>query len=186
MTIIELAGGGLDHFVRFAVLLLEAAGTLTILGGALLAVARFAARRGDQPPGRQDVDSPYGTLRAELGRSILLGLEFMVAGDILKSLVISPTLDDLLVLGGLIMVRTFLSVSLSVEIAGHWPWQETRLRQLRTTDLADTRKVTGSPCPSHRTDFAPTATDAAAETSQSGAARTKSSHASVQEEGQNQ
>ncbi len=69
----------------------------------------------------------YQPVRAVLGRSILLGLEFLVAGDILKSLVINPSLDDLLVLAGLILVRTFLSVSLGVEINGHWPWQETAM-----------------------------------------------------------
>ncbi|WP_245988113.1 DUF1622 domain-containing protein [Sphingobium fluviale] len=73
------------------------------------------------------IQAAYQPVRAVLGRSILLGLEFLVAGDILKSLVINPSLDDLLVLAGLILVRTFLSVSLGVEINGHWPWQETAI-----------------------------------------------------------
>ncbi|OYW84986.1 MAG: hypothetical protein B7Z20_09905 [Sphingobium sp. 32-64-5] len=54
-------------------------------------------------------------------------LEFLVAGDIVKSLVINPTLDDLIVLAGLVLVRTFLSISLGVEINGHWPWEDTRM-----------------------------------------------------------
>jgi uncharacterized membrane protein len=70
--------------------------------------------------------------RANLGRSILLGLELLVAGDILKSLVIEPSLDDLFVLAGLILIRTFLSISLGVEINGHWPWEETRLARRRS------------------------------------------------------
>ena len=112
---------GLGHFVRMVVLLLEATGTATILIGAALAVMRFGRRSvaGDE--------EAYRCFRAELGRSILLGLEFLVAADILKSLVIDPKIGDLVVLAGLIGVRTFLSVSLGVEINGHWPWQETRL-----------------------------------------------------------
>ena len=112
---------GLGQFVRMVVFLLEATGTATILIGAALAVLRFGRRSmaGDE--------AAYRSFRAELGRSILLGLEFLVAADILKSLVIDPRIGDLIVLAGLIGVRTFLSVSLGVEINGHWPWQETRL-----------------------------------------------------------
>jgi uncharacterized membrane protein len=78
------------------------------------------ARSGDQT-------EAYSAFRSALGRSILLGLEFLVAGDIVKSLVINPTLDDLIVLAGLVFVRTFLSISLGVEINGHWPWEDTRM-----------------------------------------------------------
>lgn len=124
MMSIDSATTFMVDFVRLAVLGLELAGAVTILLGALIATAALAysylRRRG------QDVLQTY---RANLGRSILLGLEFLVAGDILKSLVIDPTLDDLLVLAGLILVRTFLSIALGVEINGHWPWQDTRLKR---------------------------------------------------------
>ncbi|MBS88185.1 hypothetical protein CA262_06125 [Sphingobium sp. GW456-12-10-14-TSB1] len=112
----------LNAFFRLAVIGLELAGTLTILVGAALATWLFAkrARAGD---GTQ----AYSAFRSALGRSILLGLEFLVAGDIVKSLVINPTLEDLIVLAGLVLVRTFLSISLGVEINGHWPWEETRM-----------------------------------------------------------
>jgi uncharacterized membrane protein len=120
----DAAGALMGAFVRIAVLALELAGTVTIVLGAVIATVILVRRyaRGDGG----DVLQSY---RASLGRSILLGLEFLVAGDILKSLVIDPTLDDLLVLAGLILVRTFLSVSLGVEINGHWPWEETRLKR---------------------------------------------------------
>lgn len=112
----------LSAFFRLAVIVLELAGTLTILVGAALATALFTrrARAGDRT-------EAYSAFRSALGRSILLGLEFLVAGDIVKSLVINPTLDDLIVLTGLVLVRTFLSISLGVEINGHWPWEETRM-----------------------------------------------------------
>ena len=112
----------LDGFFRLAVVILELAGTLTILTGATLATILFANRAL-----RSDRTAAYGSFRSALGRSILLGLEFLVAGDIVKSLVINPTLDDLIVLAGLVLVRTFLSISLGVEINGHWPWEDTRM-----------------------------------------------------------
>ncbi|HWK39538.1 MAG TPA: DUF1622 domain-containing protein [Hyphomicrobium sp.] len=71
----------------------------------------------------------YRDYRANLGRGILIGLEILIAADILKSVVVDPTLDSILVLGGIVIIRTFLSISLDVEINGHWPWQTTRLAQ---------------------------------------------------------
>lgn len=127
---IDTASTFMVDFVRLAVLALELAGAVTILLGALVATAALArsywVNRGEE------ILQAY---RANLGRSILLGLEFLVAGDILKSLVIDPTLDDLVVLAGLILVRTFLSIALGVEINGHWPWQETRLKRERDASL---------------------------------------------------
>lgn len=65
----------------------------------------------------------YGDLRAGMGRAILLGLELMVAGDIINTVAIEPTLDSVVVLGVIVAIRTFLSLSLEVEISGRWPWQ---------------------------------------------------------------
>lgn len=124
MITIDAASSDISGFVRLAVLLLEVAGTLAILGGAVISTIAFVRRT--WAAGFELAYRPY---RADLGRSILIGLELLVAGDILKTLVIAPTLDDLLVLAGLILVRTFLSVSLGVEINGHWPWQETKLER---------------------------------------------------------
>ena len=84
-----------------------------------------------------DRTEAYSTFRSALGRSILLGLEFLVAGDIVKSLVINPTLDDLIVPAGLVLVRTFLSISLGVEINGHWPWEETRMAREKARAASD-------------------------------------------------
>ena len=60
--------------------------------------------------------------RTDLGRAILLGLEFLVAADIVHTVAIDPTLDSLAVLAGIVLIRTFLSFSLEVEIEGRWPW----------------------------------------------------------------
>lgn len=68
-------------------------------------------------------DDRYRTFRASLGRSILLGLEFLVAADIVRTVTIDLTLDGLGVLAVLVLIRTFLSLALETEIEGHWPWQ---------------------------------------------------------------
>ena len=77
----------------------------------------------------------YRAYRANLGRGILLGLEILIAGDIIKSVVLDPTVESMLVLGGIVLIRTFLSLSLDVEINGHWPWQTTRLSQQQSEPL---------------------------------------------------
>ena len=65
----------------------------------------------------------YVTYRHIVGRAILLGLEFLVGGDIIRTVAVSPTLMSVTVLGGIVIIRTFLSMSLQLEIDGRWPWQ---------------------------------------------------------------
>ena len=65
----------------------------------------------------------YSRLRTFLGRSLLLGLEFLVAGDIIKTVAIEPTFDSVIVRAFIVLVRTVLSLSIDVEIDGSWPWQ---------------------------------------------------------------
>ena len=64
----------------------------------------------------------FNLYRSNVGRTILLGLEFLVAADIINTVAIEPTLQSLLILGGIVLIRTFLSFSLEVEIEGRWPW----------------------------------------------------------------
>jgi uncharacterized membrane protein len=66
----------------------------------------------------------YRGYRRFLGRSILLGLELLVAADIIRTVAITPTLDSVAVLGAIVLIRTFLSLSLELEISGRWPWQK--------------------------------------------------------------
>ncbi|HEX8374326.1 MAG TPA: DUF1622 domain-containing protein, partial [Geminicoccaceae bacterium] len=68
----------------------------------------------------------YRGYRANLGRGILLGLELLVAADIIGTVAATPTLQNLAVLGLIVLIRTFLSFSLEVEIEGRWPWQAAR------------------------------------------------------------
>ncbi len=62
--------------------------------------------------------------RRNLGRSILLGLEFLVAADIIKTVAVTPTFTSVGVLAIIVLIRTFLSWSLQLEIEGRWPWQK--------------------------------------------------------------
>jgi uncharacterized membrane protein len=85
------------------------------LGLRLLGVRRAA--EGDEA--REHIPA----FRKALGRSILVSLELLVAADIIRTVAIEPTLQNVLVLGLIVLIRTFLSMSLEVEIDGKWPWQ---------------------------------------------------------------
>jgi uncharacterized membrane protein len=87
---------------------------------------------------RHDAAGAYVRWRSMFGRSVLLGLEVLVAGDIIRTVAIDPTIDNLLVLGLLVLIRTFLSWSLEVEIDGRWPWQAASARKAGAID-AQTR-----------------------------------------------
>lgn len=107
-----------EYFARF----MEFAGVGVILLGTLAASAMFiwkAVRRGD-------FDSAYAAYRRNLGRAILLGLEFLVGADIIGTVAIEPSYRNLGILALIVAVRTFLSFSLEVEIEGRWPWQRRR------------------------------------------------------------
>jgi uncharacterized membrane protein len=76
-----------------------------------------------------DRDQAIAAFRSNLGRAILLGLEFLVAADIINTVAVTPTLLSVAVLAGIVIIRTFLSFSLEVEIEGRWPWQRKRGQQ---------------------------------------------------------
>ncbi|MFZ9932494.1 MAG: DUF1622 domain-containing protein [Chthoniobacterales bacterium] len=95
----------------------DAAGVGVIVLGILAATVR--ALLASPPPGLDR----YMAYRQNLGRAILLGLELLVAGDIIKTVAVAPTLQNMAVLGAIVVIRTFLSFSLELEINGRWPWQ---------------------------------------------------------------
>ena len=106
----------------------ELSGIAVIIVGTLFAMAKFLAnalglRRTEEIAGQRDLVSAF---RKTLGRSILTGLELLVAADIIRTVAVEPTLQSVLVLGLIVAIRTFLSFSLEVEIEGHWPWQKVR------------------------------------------------------------
>jgi uncharacterized membrane protein len=69
------------------------------------------------------MEEAFRIVRTVFGRSILLGLEFLVAADIIRTVAVQPSLENVAVLGLIVLIRTFLSFSLEVEIDGRWPWQ---------------------------------------------------------------
>jgi uncharacterized membrane protein len=87
--------------------------------------SEFKQWRGKVPPGNS-LAHPYEYYRASLGRSILIGLEFLIAGDIIRTVAVSPTFYNLGTLAILVVIRSFLSWGLSMEIEGRWPWQAPR------------------------------------------------------------
>lgn len=97
--------------------LFEVAGMLAMVLGALL--AGVLAFRDRATGGR----ATFKGFRQRLGRAIILGLEFLVAADILRTISTDPTLREVAILGGIVLIRTILSFSLEVELEGRWPWQ---------------------------------------------------------------
>jgi uncharacterized membrane protein len=112
---------------------IDFAGVVIIALGALLGVILCAQ---DLLRQERAVDA-YSRLRTFIGRSLLLGLEFLVAGDIIKTVAIEPTFDSVIVLAIIVLVRTVLSLSIDVEIDGRWPWQAAQ--QASLTEAAPVR-----------------------------------------------
>jgi uncharacterized membrane protein len=102
---------------------IDGVGVGVIAIGAVVATV-FAVRRL-----LHKAEGTYSKFREQLGRSILLGLEFLVAADIIKTVAVTPTAHSVGVLAGIVLIRTFLSWSLELEITGRWPWQKLRQKQ---------------------------------------------------------
>ena len=102
-----------------------AALVIEILAVAIIVVAIFYStfRFLVQAAARREIKEQYEQLKISLGRSLLLGLEILVAADIVRTVALEATLQSVAVLGLLVLIRTFLSWALVVEIEGRWPWQ---------------------------------------------------------------
>lgn len=103
-------------------LAIDVAGVLVILGAVVVSGVAFV--RG--VAGGVGMDPAIRTLRQSIGKGILLGLELLVAGDIIRTVAIEPTFTSVGVLAIIVLVRTFLSFSLEVELTGRWPWSRGR------------------------------------------------------------
>ncbi|CAA9571295.1 MAG: hypothetical protein AVDCRST_MAG49-3643 [uncultured Thermomicrobiales bacterium] len=105
---VELVGRGVD-----------ATGVTVIVVGMLWSTALYAMRwRGGTPLAH------YRRYRQAIGRAILLGLEFLIAADIIRTVAIDPTFHSVGILAVIVAIRTFLSVELELEIDGRWPWEQ--------------------------------------------------------------
>jgi uncharacterized membrane protein len=112
----------LERMVTIARTVLEGVGVFIILVSALYATVAVMIIRLRRAESSLELFRGY---RRRLGRGILLGLEFLVAGDIINSVAITPSFQSVGVLAGIVLIRTFLSFTLEVEMTGRWPWQRT-------------------------------------------------------------
>jgi uncharacterized membrane protein len=110
-TIIEWAAHGL-----------EAMGIVVMAAGGIVAMAGFVRRL----VAAQAFEAETGVLRERLARATLLGLEFLVAADIIGTVAAVPTATRLLMLTGIILLRSFLNATLVLEVEGRWPWSAVR------------------------------------------------------------
>ena len=104
-------------------------GVIAIVVGVAYALVDAALR------GMRRLSPIYTRFRRVLGRAILLGLELLVAADIIKTVAVTPTLESVAVLAIIVLIRTFLSWSLELEISGRWPWQK------RSQDLDESARA---------------------------------------------
>jgi len=104
------------HIVARAI---EIVGIVIIVVGAILASVVFLREWIQEDP----FLNTYRRYRERLGQAILLGLEFLVAADIIGTVAVDPTFRNVGTLGAIVFIRTFLSFALEVEIEGHWPWK---------------------------------------------------------------
>lgn len=100
----------------------EYAGVAVLVFGAVLSTFAFVARLARAIA----FDDAYHAFRADLARGILLGLELLVIGDIILTVAVEATIERVVVLAGIVAIRTFLSFSLEVEVHGQWPWQRAK------------------------------------------------------------
>lgn len=115
------------EYVEYAALAIEILAVLIIVVSIFYAMVRYILKSvQDHDPG-----SRYQELKISLSQALLLGLEIMVAADIVRTVALEATLNSVITLGLLVLIRTFLGWALIVEIDGDWPW---RLGGMRSTD----------------------------------------------------
>ena len=114
-----------NHAIQRVGEVIDAAGVAIMFVGSAIAAVTATVRLA-----RHDV-ATYRRFRQQLGQAILLGLELLVAGDIVRTVAAEPSLTSIAVLAGIVLIRTFLSFSLEVELTGRWPWQSGTRRSRR-------------------------------------------------------
>ena len=115
---------GLKESFGVSAVIMEAIGVFTILAGFALATLWVFVQW--REAGKSAI---YGEYRRKLGKSIILGLEFLIAGDIICTVAVSHTFESVAVLGVIVLIRVFLSFTLEYGIEGHWPWKPVAKRR---------------------------------------------------------
>ena len=98
---------------------IESFGVVVILVGSAIATVRFLRRWRKDP-----FEDSFQDFRVGVGRSIIMGLEFLIAGDVIRTVVVASTLENIGVLALIVIIRTFLSFALAMEVEGRLPWQQ--------------------------------------------------------------
>jgi uncharacterized membrane protein len=111
---------GFDQSITWVAMGIESIAIGIIVVGAIATTVIFLVRVIKEGA----LDDCYRRFRSDFGKAILLGLEFLIASDIVGTVAVGPTFRDLGILGFLVVIRTFLSFSLELEITGRWPWQK--------------------------------------------------------------
>jgi uncharacterized membrane protein len=125
--------GEVGHWLRVVGLGIEILAALVVVGGLMWSTYLFVRRR--------MAEQHYETYKIRIGRSLLLGLEVVVAADIVKTIAVAPTLMSLDVLAGLVLIRSFLSWTLVLEIEGRWLWQRRSDRRVAPDSDGVTRRL---------------------------------------------
>jgi len=123
MLLLDILSEGLTtpmEWIEVASLVIELLAVVIILGSVFYSTARFCYYLVTK---KQNGEDNYRQYKHSLGKSLLLGLEILVAADVVRTVALEPTLQNVAALGLLVVVRTFLSWSTVVEIEGRWPWQ---------------------------------------------------------------
>lgn len=107
--------------------LLDAAGVIVILSGVLLSTLAIIISVFK----RHTIHDLYLTYRHNLARSILIGLEFLVAGDIIRSVAGNLDLDSVIILAIIVVIRSLLGMEFEMEIEGRWPWQRAKEKTVK-------------------------------------------------------
>ena len=111
-------GHSIRGLIELAVLGIEGLAVLVIVVAIIFGTLRVLVHIWAQAP------EAYEHYKVQLGKALLLGLQLLVAADVVRTVALEPTLESVAVLGMLVLVRTFLSFSTVVEIEGRWPWSE--------------------------------------------------------------
>ena len=125
------ASGTIVQWIEYASLFIEILAVVIILGAVVLSTIKFVTVAFRPQPAR---DRGYQEYKHTLGKALLLGLEILVAADVIRTVALEPTLQNVAALGLLVVVRTFLSWSLLVEMEGRWPWQPKKVDQVVSSE----------------------------------------------------
>ncbi len=116
---------GFDQSIKWVAIGIESIAIGIIVVGAITTTIVFLLRLIKEGA----LEESYRKFRSDFGKTILLGLEFLIASDIVGTVAVGPTFKDLGVLGLLVVIRTFLSFALELEITGRWPWQKSSVEK---------------------------------------------------------